>query len=63
MNPLAKKDEKFDSSKIELLKNMYFRGLTQNDLEVFLHICQRTGLDPFARQIYAVKRKSKLPDG
>lgn len=32
---------------------------TPADLKVFFHVCQRTGLDPFARQIYMVEYGGK----
>lgn len=32
---------------------------TNGDLAVFFHQCQRTGLDPFARQIYMIGRKER----
>ncbi len=46
----------FDDSKKELLKNTICKGATQDEFELFLHACKRTGLDPFMKQIYSVKR-------
>lgn len=42
--------------KIELMKRTFCKSSTDEEFALFLHACARTGLDPFMRQIYAVKR-------
>ena len=53
----------FDNKQIEILKNSICKGVSNDEFEVFLMACKKTQLDPFMKQIYAVKRKSKRPDG
>lgn len=53
----------FNSKQIEILKNSICKGVTDDEFEVFLMACAKTQLDPFMKQIYAVKRKSKRADG
>lgn len=45
---------------IALIKSTMMRGASDDDVAVFAHVCNKTGLDPFARQIHAVSRRSKI---
>lgn len=42
--------------KVDLLKRTVAKDTTDDELELFVHVANRFGLDPFAKQIHCVKR-------
>ncbi len=45
--------------RVALLKRTLCNGLTDDEMELFAAVARRSGLDPFAKQIYATKRRDK----
>ena len=50
----------FTEEEIRQMKNLICKGIKDEEFPMFLRICARTGLDPFAKQIYAIPRGGQM---
>lgn len=56
---IAADQQGFTPHQVAALAQIGVQDASQGDLAVFFHQVQRTGLDPFARQIYMIGRRQK----
>jgi phage recombination protein Bet len=55
-NVALERAEVWDEDRTALLKRTICRGASDDELALFVETCARTGLNPFMRQVHAVKR-------
>lgn len=51
---------RFSSDQLQLLKATIAKGTSDDQFRLFTEVAQRTGLNPFAKQIYAVVRQGQM---
>ena len=61
VNPLClDASQEFSVDQVNIIRQSIAPNLSEDELKIFLYNCVRTKLDPFARQIYAIKRGGKM---
>jgi|GEM_PF-3594796 len=52
--------QEWTPKEVEIIRQTIAPGISPSELALFGEVCRKTGLDPFSRQIYAIKRGGRM---
>lgn len=59
---ITETQSRFTGEQTAALQHIGVENASDGDLSVFFHVCKRSGLDPFAKQIYMISRQASEKD-